>query len=34
MGFGIIGVFAVAWALSCVVYKAKGFDRSDVPTAT
>ncbi len=29
LGFAIIGVFVASWALSAVIYKAKGYDRLD-----
>jgi nickel/cobalt transporter (NiCoT) family protein len=34
LGFAIIGLFAGAWALSYVIYKAKGLDAVEVRTIT
>lgn len=33
IGFGIIGVFVVAWVLSYVIYRAKGLDNVEIRTA-
>jgi nickel/cobalt transporter (NiCoT) family protein len=34
LGLVIIGVFAFSWAGSVVIYRLKGFDRSETPSAT
>jgi high-affinity nickel-transport protein len=33
LGFGIVGLFAVAWLLSWLVYRLGGFDRTEVTPA-
>lgn len=33
LGFAIIGIFIAAWAVSHIVYKAKGLDEADVVSA-